>query len=56
VPHLTIGLDRPADELRRAELEITPALPVTARASAVTMMAESLPGGRWEVLASFPLG
>ena len=56
VPHLTIGLDRRADELRRAELEITPALPVTARASAVTMMAESSPGGRWEVLASFPLG
>ncbi len=56
VPHLTIGLERPVDELRRAELEITPALPVSARASAVTMMAESSPGGRWEALAFFPLG
>lgn len=56
VPHLTVGLDRPADVLRRAELRITPALPVTARASAVTLMAESSPGQRWETLASFPLG
>jgi len=56
VPHLTVGLDRPGDELRRAELEIIPALPVTARASVVTLMAESSPGGRWETLASFPLG
>jgi 2'-5' RNA ligase len=56
VPHLTIGLDRPADELLRAELQIIPALPVTARASAVTLMAESSPGGRWETLTSFPLG
>jgi 2'-5' RNA ligase len=56
VPHLTIGLDRTADELRRAELEIIPALPVVARVSAVTIMAESRPGGRWETLASFPLG
>jgi 2'-5' RNA ligase len=56
VPHLTIGLDRPADELRRAELQIIPALPVTGRASAVTLMAESAPGGRWETLALFPLG
>jgi 2'-5' RNA ligase len=56
VPHLTVGLERPSDELRRAELEIIAALPVTARASAVTMMAESSPGGRWETLSSFPLG
>jgi len=56
VPHLTIGLGRPADELLRAEQQIIPALPVTARASAVTLMAESSPGGRWETLASFPLG
>jgi 2'-5' RNA ligase len=56
VPHLTIGLDRPTEELLRAELQIVPALPVTARASAVTLMAESSPGGRWEILASFPLG
>jgi 2'-5' RNA ligase len=56
VPHLTIGLDCPAETLRRAELQIVPALPVTARASAVTMMAESSPGGRWHTVASFPLG
>jgi 2'-5' RNA ligase superfamily len=56
VPHLTIGLERPVDELRRAEREIIPKLPVTARASAVTLTAESSPGGRWRTLAAFPLG
>lgn len=56
IPHLTIGLQRPVDELRRAEQEIVPMLPVTARASAVTLMAESSPGGRWERIAAFALG
>jgi 2'-5' RNA ligase len=56
VPHLTVGLERPADELRRAERQILPALPVTSRVSAVTLMAESSPGGRWGTLALFPLG
>ncbi|MGH3300808.1 MAG: 2'-5' RNA ligase family protein [Streptosporangiaceae bacterium] len=56
VPHLTIGHQHPVDELRRAEQEIIPKLPVTDRVSAVTLMAESSPGGSWETLATFPLG
>jgi 2'-5' RNA ligase len=56
VPHLTIGLGRPVEELRRAEREIASKLPVTARASAVTLKAELSPGGRWETIATFPLG
>lgn len=55
-PHLTIGHQRPIEELRRAEQEIVPKLPVTARASAVTLKAESSPGGCWETVASFRLG
>jgi 2'-5' RNA ligase superfamily len=56
VPHLTIGHGCPVDDLRRAEREIIPRLPVAARVSVVTLIAESSPGGRWETLASFPLG
>jgi 2'-5' RNA ligase len=56
VPHLTVGFERPVEILRRAELQIIPALPVAARASAVTLMAESSPGGSWQTVASFPLG
>jgi 2'-5' RNA ligase len=55
IPHLTIGLQRSVNELRRAEQAIVPKLPVTARASAVTLTAESSPGGYWETVASFPL-
>lgn len=56
VPHLTIGLGCPVDEMRRAEQEIIPHLPVVGHVSAVTLMAESSPGGSWKTFASFPLG
>ncbi|MGB6454166.1 MAG: 2'-5' RNA ligase family protein [Streptosporangiaceae bacterium] len=56
VPHLTVGHQRPVDELRRAEQEIIPKLPVAATVSAVTLMAESTVGGRWVTVATFPLG
>jgi 2'-5' RNA ligase len=56
VPHLTVGLDRGVDELLRAEEGIMPNLPIVGRVSAVTLKAESSSGGRWETLASFPLG
>jgi 2'-5' RNA ligase len=56
VPHLTVGIDSPVDAMRRAEQEISPDLPVLGRATAVTLVGELSPGGRWGVLASFPLG
>ena len=55
-PHLTIGIDCRVDEMRRAEVAIAELLPVVDRVAAVTLMAESSSGGRWETLASFPLG
>jgi hypothetical protein len=56
IPHLTVGIDSPVGDMRRAEQEITPSLPVLARATAVTLLSERSPGGRWQTLASFPLG
>lgn len=57
VPHLTVGIDCPADALRLAEQQIIPNLPVMGRAAAVTLMSElSPPMERWGTLASFPLG
>jgi 2'-5' RNA ligase superfamily len=56
VPHLTVGFESPVEALRRAERDITSSLPVLGRADAVTLMHELSPGGRWEALASFPLG
>jgi 2'-5' RNA ligase superfamily len=56
VPHLTVGIGCPADEMRRAEQQIIPALPVFGRTAAATLVGELAPAGRWETLASFPLG
>ena len=56
VPHLTVGEACPVDEMRRAEDQIAGQLPVADRVTAVTLMAESSRGGRWEKFASFPLG
>lgn len=56
VPHLTIGEDRPVDEMRRAEDQIAGRLPVADRVTAVTLLAESSHGGQWRTLAYFPLG
>ena len=56
VPHLTVGIDSPPDAMRRAEQQIVPDLPVLGRATAVTLVGELSPGGRWGTLASFPLG
>ena len=56
VPHLTIGEDSPVDEMCRAEDQVAGLLPVLNRVSAVTLIAESSPGGRWKTRASFALG
>ena len=62
VPHLTVGhLGSPA-ELRAAAEAVRPLLPITAEAAEVTLMTGPEPGrrsgppGRWETVASFPLG
>jgi 2'-5' RNA ligase len=56
VPHLTVGCDCPVDKMRGAEQQITPNLPVTGWVTAVTLIGELSPQGRWGALASFPLG
>jgi 2'-5' RNA ligase superfamily len=56
VPHLTVGIDCPADMMHRAEQQILPDLPVLGRAAAVTLVGELSPNGRWGTLASFPMG
>jgi 2'-5' RNA ligase len=56
VPHLTVGLESSFDAMRRAELDICRELPVAGRAAAVTLMTGLSPQGRWEAIASFPLG
>jgi 2'-5' RNA ligase len=56
VPHLTVGIDCPADTMRRAEQQIVQSLPVLGRAASITLMGELSPKGRWGTLASFPLG
>jgi len=53
IPHLTVGIDGPADTVRSAEEQIVPSLPVLGRAAAITLIGESSPNGRWGTLASF---
>jgi hypothetical protein len=57
IPHLTVG-NRPAGgsaELRAAEAEMAPALPIAARIGQVHLMAGSTAPGSWRVLAELPL-
>lgn len=56
IPHLTLGHARPLDELRHAEREAATSLPITDRATAITLMTERLDTpGQWTRSASFPL-
>lgn len=55
IPHLTLGHARPVEELRRAELEVADSLPITDRATAITLMTESFDSpGQWTRRTSFP--
>ena len=62
VPHLTIGHDAGLTELRAAAEAVLPLLPISTEAAAVTLMAGPDPArqperpGRWQTVASFPLG
>jgi 2'-5' RNA ligase len=55
VPHLTVGHGVGLERLRAAERELLPLLPVTGRATEVTLLAQG-PEGRWVAQAGFPLG
>ena len=57
VPHLTVG-DRPSGgiaELRAAEAEVLPLLPVSTRVSRMWLMTGGAEPGSWRTVAEFPL-
>ena len=56
VPHVTIGMNQPADALAKAGRAVQPALPVSARVDAVTVMQGSLEPASWQIVGEFPLG
>jgi 2'-5' RNA ligase len=56
VPHLTLCDGAPPEECDAAAVEVTPALPLVARASEAWLMAQAEPGGRYGVVARFPFG
>lgn len=56
IPHLTVGYESPVEQMRSAEEEIAGRLPIVARVTAVTLLTESSPGGRWDAAVSLPLG
>jgi 2'-5' RNA ligase len=62
VPHLTVGQRGETAELRAAAEAVRPLLPITARATEVTLMAGPEPGrnlgppGQWRTVTSFLLG
>ena len=55
VPHLTIGHEHPRPLLEAAERDVLPHLPVSGRATAVVLLTQAEPGGRWTPAAEFPL-
>jgi hypothetical protein len=57
IPHLTVG-DRPAGgvaELRAAEADVLPRLPIQARISHAWLMTGKAAPGSWHVVAGLPL-
>jgi 2'-5' RNA ligase len=57
VPHLTLGERRAAttEQLRAAEADVSPLLPVTTRVDRVHLLAGSAEPGSWRVLHELPL-
>lgn len=53
VPHLTVGHEHDLDDMLRAEQAIGAKLPITARALAVTLVTELVPGGQWSTFTTF---
>jgi len=55
IPHLTVGIGHPVEEMRAAERSVREYLPIEACAAAVTLMTEQSAGGQWARAASFAL-
>jgi 2'-5' RNA ligase len=56
VPHVTVGHDRPVEELRAAASALRPWLPIRSRCRSVQLIAGSSVPGSWRTVAEFPLG
>ena len=55
VPHLTVGHRHPRAVLADAERAVRAGLPVTGTATAVELLTQDEPGGRWTLRERFPL-
>ncbi|MEP6650060.1 MAG: 2'-5' RNA ligase family protein [Lapillicoccus sp.] len=56
VPHLTVGVDAPAEKLRAVERQVQPELPVEMRVTEVqVIVGRPEVGGSWDVIGRFPL-
>jgi hypothetical protein len=56
VPHLTVGHGVDVSVLRAAENAVARQLPVTGRATEVTLLTQGVGGGIWTTRATFTLG
>jgi 2'-5' RNA ligase len=54
-PHVTVGQDAPVDVLQAAADAVRPGLPISTRATAVTLMTGGTESASWRVHAKFPL-
>jgi hypothetical protein len=55
IPHLTVGLDQPAEVLDSAALAIEPGLPIVARVTTALLMQGSARRRSWHIAAELPL-
>ena len=55
VPHLTVGIDHPADVLEKAARAVAPGLPITASVTAAVLMHGSKETRSWRVVAELQL-
>jgi 2'-5' RNA ligase len=55
VPHLTVGIDHPADVLESAARAVEPGLPITGSVTAAVLMRGSNEPRSWGVVAELPL-
>jgi hypothetical protein len=55
IPHLTVGLDQPAEVLDSVALAIEPGLPIVARVSAALLIQGSAQRSSWHTAAELPL-
>lgn len=56
VPHLTVAHDVAVEQMRAAEADIRPQLPVAGSATGVTLLRQAASGRQWEWFTRFALG